>query len=401
MHLQDISTTLRRLAERADGWTSAGRIPAIERDLALEALRHLYDELQRDDAAAPVPEPLGISLDELFAAEDSEQGAVEETAPLSGEEPSSDDAETAPPSEPEPFPEPEPESASEHLSDAGSDPLLSEGPVSLSEPAPEALPPSEPEPLPEPEPATEPLPEVESEPEEEAPQFRSVHAVGKSAERETPHREAVPSLFGPEDPEEQRRHRHKQRILMSLYDMPAECGRAAKEAVCPALRAEARHPEPSEEPGPSAVDPAPVTPADGPAVSAAPVADGPDSGNGGDAGRSAAAAGGRNTVLGETLLRCGRTLGDELAAPQHDVASELVRNEPVEDLRKALGLNDRFLLIRDLFGDDAETYERTLALLNDMASLDDCLVYIAEHFDWNASSEGAKLLMALLERKYS
>ena len=106
------------------------------------------------------------------------------------------------------------------------------------------------------------------------------------------------------------------------------------------------------------------------------------------------------TVLGDVINHDVQTLADTLARP-HDVASELRRSEPVTDLRKALGLNDRFLLIRDLFGGDGEACERALDTLNGFEDLDDCMIFIAEHYAWNPNSDGAKLLMELLERKFA
>lgn len=403
MQLQDIRTALRQLGELADGWAEGETLPAIERDMALEKLRHLYEALLRSDGTPGTvagPEPLRISLDEVFALD----GSGRESALASdAEPPSAESADAIGPEGEAPFP------GTEH-------PLLADG-VSLPDASGES--PSEPETTGSEERLssetagreTFSFGEAEDEPqlvvdtvEEALPAERSSEPSGCSgesvAEEESrpvapgfsdapePRRAVVQSLFGPEDPEEQRRHRHKQRILMSLYDLPEERSRR-EDAEFPALRAEARVA--------SAAGEEPEFPV-----------------GGGDPGRASESetpvlrpegivemAESRPTVLGETIHACERTLGDELAAPMHDMASELARNEPVEDLRRAVGLNDRFLLIRDLFDGDAGAYERTLGVLNEQESLDDCLIYIAEHHSWNASSDGARLLMELLERKYA
>lgn len=109
----------------------------------------------------------------------------------------------------------------------------------------------------------------------------------------------------------------------------------------------------------------------------------------------------KGAVLGDVINREVRTLGDELSAPARGRTSEIGFREPVTDLRKAIGINDRFLLIRDLFGGDAEAFETAIAALNAFGDLDDCLIYIAEHYAWNPNSDGAKLLMELIERKLS
>lgn len=105
-------------------------------------------------------------------------------------------------------------------------------------------------------------------------------------------------------------------------------------------------------------------------------------------------------VLGEVINHDVQTLADTITPPR-DMASELRRSEPIGDLRQAIGLNDKFLLIRDLFGGDAAAYERALDRLNRFDDLDDCMIFIAEHYAWNPNSDGAKLLMELLERKFA
>lgn len=105
-------------------------------------------------------------------------------------------------------------------------------------------------------------------------------------------------------------------------------------------------------------------------------------------------------VLGEVLGGDVHTLADTIAAPK-DMASEIVRKERITDLKQAIGINDKFLLLRDLFGGDAERYERTIDRLNAFDDLDDCIIYISENYDWNPSSDGVRFLMELLERKLS
>ena len=71
----------------------------------------------------------------------------------------------------------------------------------------------------------------------------------------------------------------------------------------------------------------------------------------------------------------------------------------VTELRKAIGLNDKFLLVRDLFGGDVERYEATIDTLDEFEDLDECMIYIVENFRWNPDSEAARLIVSLLERK--
>ena len=103
-------------------------------------------------------------------------------------------------------------------------------------------------------------------------------------------------------------------------------------------------------------------------------------------------------VLGEVLKSDVRTIAD-IIAPKSTTVEQIAKGA-ISDINKAVGVNDRYLLIRDLFGGSAEEYERVVAVLNNFENLEDCMIYIDEHFDWNPNSDGAKMMMELLERKY-
>lgn len=105
-------------------------------------------------------------------------------------------------------------------------------------------------------------------------------------------------------------------------------------------------------------------------------------------------------VLGETLAAPAKAVNEVLGEKTHhtDVASKL-RSRKIADLRHSIGINDRFLLIRDLFGGDADLYERTISDLERFTHLDEAMIYIQEHFDWDPDSDGVTLLVELLECK--
>lgn len=106
------------------------------------------------------------------------------------------------------------------------------------------------------------------------------------------------------------------------------------------------------------------------------------------------------TILADVINQDQKTLGDSITPPR-DRASELRRGEPVAQLRQAIGINDKFLIIHDLFSGDNAAYERVIDKIDSFDNMDDCLIYIAENFAWNANTDGAKLLMDLLERKFN
>lgn len=104
-------------------------------------------------------------------------------------------------------------------------------------------------------------------------------------------------------------------------------------------------------------------------------------------------------VLGEVINSNVQTIADVIKPK--DIAVEQIVKGSVKELGKAIGVNDRFLLIRDLFGGNGEKYEQAIEMLDGFDTLEDCMIYIVENFDWNPNSDGTKLMMELIERKYS
>ena len=107
----------------------------------------------------------------------------------------------------------------------------------------------------------------------------------------------------------------------------------------------------------------------------------------------------KSVTLGDVMAQNSQTLADTIVTPAP--LAEEITNSKIASLRHGVGLNDKFLMIRDLFDGDNEAYDQTISDLDSMETFDDCIIYIAENFEWNPDSEGAKFIMQLLERKHS
>ncbi|WP_418981591.1 hypothetical protein [Alistipes sp.] len=423
MDLKQIREELRRLTALTDGWSATEELPAVERDLALDKLRALYDAVRfaggsdaapEETAADPAPKavPVDLGLDVLLPpivpvpdreadsySSAPDKPAVAETAaekPMIEEAAADLSAATESPA-PEPIVAPLPVPDSEVVSEPVSEPEATPEPELASEAVSE--PTSEPEPKPQPEHGHESMSEPEPEP-VSPPEPKSEPAPAPQP--------VVGSLFGFEE-EETLRHRRKQRVIMSLYDVEEPAPKPAG-SERPGRREEAPQPpvrEFSGEPAAPKEVPAPAveaTPKTAPQAipEPEPVPETPETVD----TLAAEKPGPEQTalptgsVLGEVINQDVQTLADTLEAPR-DVATELKRREPVTDLERAIGINDKFLMIRDLFNGDAAAYETAIRTLNGFEELDDCMIHIAEHYAWNPNSDGAKLMAELLERKFS
>lgn len=60
---------------------------------------------------------------------------------------------------------------------------------------------------------------------------------------------------------------------------------------------------------------------------------------------------------------------------------------PIDDIRKAWGLNDKMLIVKELFNNDNQVFEDTLSMLNKFTSFIEAKTYLTDHiiprYDWN------------------
>ena len=85
---------------------------------------------------------------------------------------------------------------------------------------------------------------------------------------------------------------------------------------------------------------------------------------------------------------------EEAAAPK-----AVLYGKPVDDIRLAISLGDRFLYQRELFGQNAELMQRTLTELNGLSSFDEALQYIGQ-FGWDTESNSYQQFLVTLHRRF-
>ena len=351
----------------------------IDRDTALELIRRAYEDLRFHDSDTLIVDE---SEAHITPTEQSDEPEVEVEIIMSEEgEEAEETEETEAQEEQEEVAEQE-EAVEAELQEAETDEPEIEVEIIEAVAEPEVV--ATPEPETTPEPTVEPT--VEAAPESEPAVEKTEPEVGIEATPEPtpePEPEVVgvttkavvtePSLFGDDD--QWTRPTHSRRRLISLYrdeapqePKPRHRRKSADVEV-----------EPKSEAAPETpvVEKAPITPTEPTPIP---------------------------TV--EATEPTKVVLADTISTPQ--TIADTIQQQPsigqsgaVNSLRGAISVGDRFMLIRELFGGDEAKYESTIDLLESYDNLDDCIIYIAENFTWRASSDGAKLIMDLLQRKLS
>ena len=96
------------------------------------------------------------------------------------------------------------------------------------------------------------------------------------------------------------------------------------------------------------------------------------------------------------------TLGDRMMQEDNSLAAKLQQN-PVRDLKAAIGINDKFLFVNELFGGSMEKYNKSIENLNDLKTLNGAMIYLNElkiELQWNSSNEAYQKLKELVSRRF-
>ena len=228
MEVKKIQEELARLTALVDGWQALQDIPAIERDLALDKLKSLYETVRFAEPQTETSEPaseepeepeasaeISIDLDDVMieplavTATVDLGGKTTQESPVAPQHPQTAAQPEAKPEtkiEPEPMPKPEPAPVEMPASEPHSEPQPAAEPASESH--------VEPEPAPASEPAAEPAaPAVEAQSARKAPEVQSKSEAEPVVEPQS-HDESplLGSLFDTEGLVV--RHREKRRVLM-------------------------------------------------------------------------------------------------------------------------------------------------------------------------------------------
>ncbi|HVW59764.1 MAG TPA: hypothetical protein VHC48_07010 [Puia sp.] len=108
-----------------------------------------------------------------------------------------------------------------------------------------------------------------------------------------------------------------------------------------------------------------------------------------------------NDVIGNNN---GASLNDRLRSDRLELKAAL-NDTPVRDLKKAIGINDRFVFINQLFRGDEVMYERSLKTINSFRILPEAEYWMERELKvklgWDESRETTKHFYQLVRRRFS
>jgi len=107
------------------------------------------------------------------------------------------------------------------------------------------------------------------------------------------------------------------------------------------------------------------------------------------------------TTLADKYKGEKRYINESLAGKieKNDISSK-IQSKPIQNIGSALGINDRFKLINDLFNGDKESFQNTISVLDASSNFNEAFNYITSSFDWDMEEDSVQLLLELVRRKF-
>ena len=104
-----------------------------------------------------------------------------------------------------------------------------------------------------------------------------------------------------------------------------------------------------------------------------------------------------NKRLGDSFLKeksVNDLMSDDFSKLEHKLS-----NRPVSSIQSAIGINDRFQYIRELFEGSADNFVKTVADLDSMDDIKDAVNYLQTNFKWKKNETSLKFVN-LIKRRF-
>lgn len=106
----------------------------------------------------------------------------------------------------------------------------------------------------------------------------------------------------------------------------------------------------------------------------------------------------------EDQLEANQSINDLHASTPQTSLADHFGQQPINDLTKEIGINERFLLTENLFNGNGEAYFEAINELNNFSTLDEALKYfkqdLAKKLSWNLKNNQVKRFIKLVQRRY-
>lgn len=107
------------------------------------------------------------------------------------------------------------------------------------------------------------------------------------------------------------------------------------------------------------------------------------------------------SILADQFAGRTESFNEQLGSrKQGDDVLEILRTLPLSSLNEAIGINDKFLFIREIFDGNSESYNEAIQKLEKVGNISDAMAIIMGYAGDNSGNEAVTQLVDLIKRKF-
>ncbi|NSW93462.1 MAG: hypothetical protein HPY62_02005 [Bacteroidales bacterium] len=108
----------------------------------------------------------------------------------------------------------------------------------------------------------------------------------------------------------------------------------------------------------------------------------------------------KQAVLADQFGHRANGINEQLGGNKHDDdILEIMKHKPVTSLKEAIGINDKFLFIREIFNGNSENYNSAIARLENVNCISEAREIISGYTGADSENEAVVQLLELVKRK--
>jgi copper chaperone CopZ len=109
-----------------------------------------------------------------------------------------------------------------------------------------------------------------------------------------------------------------------------------------------------------------------------------------------------SAIIADTFSHLSSKLNEQLGSLREDEddVSDFLKAQPLTNLSEAIGVNDKFLFIREIFSGNQESYNQAISRIEEAESLADARAILLSYTAESKENDAAKLLLDLVKRKF-
>jgi len=106
-----------------------------------------------------------------------------------------------------------------------------------------------------------------------------------------------------------------------------------------------------------------------------------------------------SSIIADRFVHLASSINEQLGSHKDEELSGIHMAKPVSSLSEAIGINDRFLFVREIFNGDREAYNQAIEKLENAENLLDAKAVLMSYTGNSADNEASKQLLDLVKRK--